>query len=618
MHNVFKVLFIFYIISQASFCFGQESDAELLSYETKISVEKNKLYKSISCEVRINNRDGDIYSNVSIPYSKLHKVFKVKGFIKDISGKTIRRLKRGEITDRSAISSFSLYEDDFVKEFSLKHNRYPYVISYSYKVVQKEFVYIDYWIPALNSMIPTRKAVLEVNIPNDFKISFKSHLVDSVEIDSLDSRMNYRWISSYEGDIKNELFSPPFSTIAPSVAIVPQKLKFEYDASFESWLTYGNWQYELIKDLSDLPLSEKRKIEKLIEGIDDEKEQVKVLYNYLQDATRYINISIETGGLKPYPASYVAKNKYGDCKALSNYFKSVLESIGIKSFYTTVHAGGPVVNVDKSIPSQQFNHVILNVPLKNDTLWLDCTSDGAFNHLGTFTQNRDAFIVDYNDSRLARTPKLSKWDVLNTRVIDISPDIDNGAIANFNNSYKGDKYESLFGLSCSLGDSRKSIIIRNKYIERGFEVDDYNIVLSHRDSSKISLLYSAKSDGIYKNYGDDILIKLIPFSIPSFEPMESRKLSVQLDYPIYKRDTLSYVIPNGYYISNLPKKKSFQTKYGEYKLQFFPMKNRIKLVKSFLLYPQYITVDKYSDFYNFLYRVYNIENTTHIVTTKQK
>ena len=58
-----------------------------------------------------------------------------------------------------------------------------------------------------------------------------------------------------------------------------------------------------------LPFPEKEtsKINSLIKGIDDEKQKIRVLYHYLQDETRYINISLETGGLKPRRASYVAK-----------------------------------------------------------------------------------------------------------------------------------------------------------------------------------------------------------------------------------------------------------------------------------------------------------------------
>ena len=65
----------------------------------------------------------------------------------DINDNVIRKLKSSEIQDRSYISNYSLYEDDFIKEFTLKHNRYPYKITYTYKQVFKDYVNIAKWSP---------------------------------------------------------------------------------------------------------------------------------------------------------------------------------------------------------------------------------------------------------------------------------------------------------------------------------------------------------------------------------------------------------------------------------------------------------------------------------------
>lgn len=589
---------------------AQESDAELILGETNITVFRDKLVKDFSYEIKINNRAGEKYTTVTIPYSKLNKLSNLEACIKDSDGKIIKKLKKIEIIERSSISDYSFYEDDFVKEFTLKHNSYPYTIVYSYQIQQSEFFYIDYWTPIIDTQIPTRKANLNVTVPVDYIISYTNQHVNSPDIDTIDNNLRYRWQASYTDIVKPEILSPSIHNFLPSVEITPNNFKFEIGGSFNSWNSYGDWQFELLQGLNELPDMEKSKILALIRGIKEDKEKIRVLYQYMQDATRYINITIETGGLKPYPASYVSLNKYGDCKALTNYFKSILDYIGIKSYYTKVYAGNPIKEIDKTFPSQQFNHVILYIPLADDDIWLDCTSDDAFNYLGTFTQNRDAFVIDKNNSRFMRTPALRPSDVLEIRKIDISYEPNQSSMVSFKNTYHGKTYEQLLDLERSFNNSDKMRILRNYFVNDGFELKDYTILKHHRDSLTIQLSYNASTQSIYRKYGNDILVSTIPFSLPEFEKPEDRKLPVQIDYPIFKIDTLVYEIPPGCELNKSLADYSDSTKFGQYTLECYKQKEQMVVIKSLLINTGFYPLSEYEDFYNFFQRIDKIENKT--------
>lgn len=523
MKTIFCIILVFGICWLPTSLLAQAHDALIISHELKIDVNKNKLAKKVHYEIQINNRKGEKYSTITVPYSKLIKIDNIEAFVKDSDGKTVKKLKKNDIIIRSSISDFSLYEDDFIKEFTLKHNTYPYTIVYSYEIRENEFFYISSWIPVVDSDIPTLNAKLELTIPPDYKISYKNNQVQNPQIDTLDNSLQYTWHTNYVDLIQPEVHLPHYTNLFPFVMIVPINFEYDQKGSFENWVTFGNWQYNLLNGLNDLPETEKNRIDRLIENVTDENEKIKILYHYLQDETRYINVAIETGGLKPHSAGYVAQNKYGDCKALSNYFKSVLDYCGIQSYYTKVHAGAPVLKTDKEFPSPQSNHIILFIPGENKDIWLDCTSKGPFGYLGTFTQNREAFIVDKDNSFFKKTPALSFSDVAESRNIEVSYGISNSPVR-FRNTYKGAIFEQLLELKNGFNASEKLRIIKEYFVENGLELEAYNLQHNNRDSVKISLKIDAQSQNLYKKYGNDILITDLSFHLPYFENPDDRKL----------------------------------------------------------------------------------------------
>lgn len=189
--------------------------------------------------------------------------------------------------------------------------------------------------------------------------------------------------------------------------------------------------------------------------------------------------------------------------------------------------------------------------------------------------------------------------------------------ASFSNTFRGETYALLYYLYHSFDESTKEQIIRNRFIEEGFEVTGFNLVEAHKDSSKIHLFFTARTNRIYNRYGNEILIKLLPFSLPQFEIPMNRTLPVQLDYPIYKIDSIEYIIPVGYNISNQLNNHTVISEFGQYKIEFHKQGNKVKVVKSFLLKSGYYPIETFKNLYDFIHSVEEIENNTYIVTTRK-
>jgi hypothetical protein len=355
----------------------------------------------------------------------------------------------------------------------------------------------------------------------------------------------------------------------------------------------------------------------LISGTNDTREKVMKLYHYVQDVVRYVNISIKTGGLKPYPASYVAQNKYGDCKALTNYFMSVLEAAGIKSYYSLVHADDPIEPVLKSFPAQQFNHVITCVPVNNDTLWCDCTNKLAFNYNGTFIQNRDVLVIDENNIHFSRIPALSPDQVTESRKIKLSSNAAGTVLCSIKYVFKGENYEAFSDLLHNYNESDKSRIVHNTLEEAGFEVIDYKIYDPGRDSKEVYLSCTGKFNKLYRHYGNDQLIGLPPIGIPIFEETAIRKLPVQIDFPTQKVDTIDITLPDGFSLSSMPDDKAVFCRYGSYSCEFRHSGEKVFVIRKFLLNSGNYPLEDYKDLYSFIKGITESEKTSVIVTNKK-
>ena len=99
----------------------------------------------------------------------------------------------------------------------------------------------------------------------------------------------------------------------------------------------------------------------MVKDVDNPIEKAKLVYEFVQNKTRYINVSIGIGGWQPIAANQVDKVGYGDFKGLTNYTKALLAAVGITSYYTLVYAKQKR-NIDKDFETFQGNHAILNIP----------------------------------------------------------------------------------------------------------------------------------------------------------------------------------------------------------------------------------------------------------------
>ncbi|WP_224999402.1 DUF3857 domain-containing protein [Cesiribacter sp. SM1] len=605
---------IFLFLALVSAAFGQPGN-EVIEYNTFIKAAPGKLTVETSCLIQVNNKQSDWITAIEIPYRAGDKLDVLEATVLDRNGKVVRSLKKKEIVSRSFISQGTFFEDSYVSEFDLKWHEYPYRVKYSYRKVMDQFLHVASWYPVLYTNVPTRKASLEVQLPLDYKVNIRFPDAFTYKADTLENSCALSWQILGVEPVASEVFAPPVQEGIPHVKIVPEEFNYELKGSFKSWASYGDWLNRINTGLDVLPQSEQFVVERLTRGITDKRELIKILYHHLQDHTRYINVSIDAGGLKPYPASYVCTNKYGDCKALTIYMKALLKQVGIESFYTIIHADANPVQFEPEFPSHQFNHVVLCVPLDGDTLWLEnTTSHLPYNYLGTFTQNRYALAVGNSGSKLVKTPSLSLEDVLENTTYTYALNQEGEGTLNILANLRGEAFENLRYLQHEYSEKDQQRAISESINVTYAEMLSWQINQEDRDLPLLQLQMALKVNSQLRRLGNSLVLSPNALKLPRLESAGSRTAPLRINYPVNKQDSITYLLPfANQYKTKLPLDVAIESKFGRYREQYQEADGRISVKRSFQLFAGNYPIEEYPHFYDFIESVKESQKKSAIV-----
>ena len=84
--------------------------------------------------ITILNRKADRHAHFVEWYDKFRKLSSIKATVYNAYGKEIKKFKKKDIIDQSAISGISLYEDNRVKAIEVIQNEYPFTVEVEYEM----------------------------------------------------------------------------------------------------------------------------------------------------------------------------------------------------------------------------------------------------------------------------------------------------------------------------------------------------------------------------------------------------------------------------------------------------------------------------------------------------
>ena len=271
--------------------------------------------------------------------------------------------------------SVGLADDYSVVHYTPVFN-YPFTVTYDYSVEYHDgIVMFPPFMPLTEENVSLMSASYTLTVPRNTDISkYDKNLEYTFEFDA--KKDTHKWTT---GEVK-PVIGEHLMKLDPKALplLMAEPVDFSYGGTTgrqSDWKELGAWINSLGVKADDLPESEIAKVREMTADAKTEYETIHRLYTYLRDKTRYVSIQLGIGGYRTLPASHVVKTGFGDCKALSNYMKSLLKAAGIDSYYYVIHTDRKDFFGNLPNPGQ-MNHAMLAVPLKEngDTLFVECTN----------------------------------------------------------------------------------------------------------------------------------------------------------------------------------------------------------------------------------------------------
>jgi len=553
-------------------------------------------------------------------YNKTNSVKSILATVYDAFGTEIKKIKRGDFRDVSAVGGSTLFSESRYIYLEYTPIQYPFTVVFECETETTNTAFIPQWFPLSNYNVSVEKSVLNVTYPVNLGFKYKEYNFSNFNIKkSKDSELQLSYTALNILAQKFEILSPQFSLMYPRVMMGLELFHLEgVDGAAKTWKEYGQWFSEkVLAGTEDISEETKAKVRVLVGDEKDPIAKTKIIYNYLQEKSRYVSIQVGIGGWKPMPANDVDRLGYGDCKALSNYTKSLLKAVDVPSYYVELYGDEDKMSIKSDFVSIQGNHVMLCVPNKEKYIFLECTSqDVPFGYQANFSDDRDVIVLKPEGGEIIRT-KIYE-DTENTQISKgIYSISENGDLSGkIGIVSEGSQYNQKFH-----NEKFSSLELEKFYKDYWSTINNLKIkkITFKNDKDKISFTENAEISAI--NYGNVSTNKMM-FAVNVYNPLtlnvkriRNRKNPFEIQRGSVDTDEIEIALPANYSIEFLPENVEINGKFGEYKTEIIKKdNNNIVYKRKFFLKKGLYTNLEYDEFRLFMDQVSRNDNAKIVLT----
>ncbi|WP_051285456.1 DUF3857 domain-containing protein [Aequorivita capsosiphonis] len=550
----------------------ENSNSILIDELVEIDVSDiNKMKTKTHRVVAVLNKMGDGDTNLFEFYDTNSRVKNVEVRVYNVFGKEIDRFKKKNFLDVSRTGN-NMYVDSRMLYLNYTPTTYPYIVVFDSETETGDSAHISPWYPLGGYAESTQKSVLKVTFDPANKPKYKAQNLEGHDISISETPEDITFSASNLKAIRYEEHSPSKSKILPHVTVALNSFKLKGTlGSGKDWQEFGSWMNtSLLSNVNELPQGTVLRVKSLVANETTNEAKARKIYQFVQDKVRYISIQIGIGGWKPMLATDVDKLSYGDCKALTNYTKSLLDVVGVPSYYTVLYGSHAERDIISDFTSLQGNHVILGIPDGDEITWLECTSqDTPYGYIGSFTDDRDVLIITPEGGKISHTKIYKTEESLQNNASKVKVNADGSVTAIFESISEGLQYEDKYLLP-----KKKREEVDEYYKNRWSHINGFSVDNFEFKDDRENISFSEKVVLTIPNYanpvGEDYLFCANIYSQNIYIPprIENRKQNLYIGYGYLDIDRVEVEIPENFSIETLPESKVLENKFGKYEITF--------------------------------------------------
>ncbi len=585
----------------------QTADAVILHDNTEIRMQNTQsMTVDVSRQIIIYNRRAAYLADVVVGYNMFTKIKKLQVRYYNAAGKQLKMVLKSQFRDVAASGDAMLYSDYRALVYDDTPPVYPYIVSVHYTIETQNTAFIPEWMPVSAYHIGLLHSRYAFYYPPGLKVHRIERNLEKFHVHKGKPKNPIIYTLDHVPPLIREPLAPPLDKSVPYVRLAVNKFYLAgVSGKADSWQELGQWMYKrLLRGKDHLNPKTVQEIKSLVAGIQDPVQKAEKIYEYVQNKTRYVDVAIGIGGWMPVPAEEVDRLGYGDCKALTNYTKALLDVAGVPSYYTVVYAGDEKTDIEPQMVGIQGNHAFLCIPNGNDTLWLECTNQKLpFGYTGSFTDDRNVFMVTPQGGKIIRTPALTPEQNFQKTIAEYHLDAGGNLTGKISVAAYGTQYGRLLFRYDGLDETDLRKSLRKEYAHlQNLHWDKIRMTNDKKNKAyKEELVLKAGNYAIPQSDGS-LLFTVNAFNRITYVPPRviDRKTPFVIERGYKDEDIYTIHLPDGYKADGLPNEINYDSEFGTYTMSL-KQKDANTLIyhRIFMLKSGTYPPEKYRDYRKF-------------------